>query len=81
MYFVYVLESQKDGSIHIGSTGNVEKRLELHNEGRVQATKNKRPLVLLYQEPYNDKQEAFSRERFYRTPRGKSVLKKKIESK
>jgi len=78
---VYVLQSQKDGIIHIGSTGNVEKRLLAHNAGKVSYTKHKKPWQLIYREEVRDKHRAFSLERFYKTPQGQSILKKKIESK
>ena len=80
MYFVYVLKSQKDETIHIGSTGNVEKRVSAHNNGKVSYTKHKKPWRLIYQEEVRDKHRAFQLERFYKTPQGQSILKKKIES-
>jgi putative endonuclease len=32
-YYVYVLRSLKDGSLHVGYTINIEKRLKEHNQG------------------------------------------------
>ncbi|MBN1415662.1 MAG: GIY-YIG nuclease family protein [Bacteroidales bacterium] len=31
MYYVYILQSQKDGKFSIGSTSDVEARLAFHN--------------------------------------------------
>lgn len=33
--YVYVLESLKDGKRYIGYTGNLKKRLEEHNKGKI----------------------------------------------
>jgi len=33
-YFVYILQSQRDGSYYIGHSNNLEYRLKRHNEGR-----------------------------------------------
>ncbi|MSU73634.1 GIY-YIG nuclease family protein [Candidatus Kaiserbacteria bacterium] len=78
MHFVYVLQSGKDGNLYIGCTGNVDLRLKQHEKGQVRATKGRRPLRLVYKEEYSDKYEAFRKERFYKTPKGKKELREKI---
>ncbi len=78
MYFVYVLKSLKDGNLYIGCTSNIEKRLKYHNDGNVASTKGRRPLLLLFKEDYQDKYEAYKREIYYKTAKGKRELKKKI---
>ena len=35
MFYVYLIQSLSDGSIYIGYTDNIEKRLAQHNDGRV----------------------------------------------
>lgn len=79
MYYLYVLIGKKDRSVVIGCTGNVEKRLEAHNAGKLPGTRNKRPFELVYKEETKDKQAAFRLERFYKTPQGRRILKKKID--
>jgi putative endonuclease len=51
MYIVYILECS-DGTLYIGSTNNLEKRLREHNELKSGAhyTKIRRPVVLKYKE-------------------------------
>ncbi len=34
MYFVYVLQSRKDGGFYIGQTSNLDSRLKAHKLGR-----------------------------------------------
>ncbi len=64
-YFVYILKSLKDGGHYYGSTADIGKRLKSHNSGRVRSTKHRRPLVLHYQEPLDNKTEAIRREHFF----------------
>jgi putative endonuclease len=50
-HFVYILECA-DGSLYVGCTNNLEKRLHEHNHSKSGAhyTKIRRPVVLKYQE-------------------------------
>jgi len=58
MFFVYVLQSLKDGKLYIGHTGNVLKRLARHNSGQVQSTKSRRPFKLIGYKAYKSRNEA-----------------------
>ena len=78
MHFVYVLRSQKDTNLYVGCTADIEKRFRQHQRGEVRSTKSRLPLELVYKEVYADKYEAFRRERFYKTPKGKKELREKI---
>ncbi len=77
LFTVYILKSEKDGKRYVGFTDDVQRRLAEHNLGLVQSTKNRRPLRLIYTENYNTKTEALSREKFFKTGFGRSLLKKK----
>ncbi|RLC05371.1 MAG: GIY-YIG nuclease family protein [Deltaproteobacteria bacterium] len=62
VYYVYILQSLKDGSYYVGSTQDVASRLERHNQGRSLYTKTKRPWKLIYQEGHPDRSSAVKRE-------------------
>ncbi|MGW8185556.1 MAG: GIY-YIG nuclease family protein [Candidatus Moraniibacteriota bacterium] len=47
-FFIYILESLKDGKLYIGQTNNLENRIIRHNSGQVSSTKNRRPLEIIY---------------------------------
>ena len=79
MHKVYVLESKKDSELYIGCTQDIDQRMIYHKTGRVKSTKYRRPLQLIYIESFQDKHRAFNTERFYKTAKGKRVLKKKME--
>lgn len=66
MFATYVLKSQKDGKLYIGSTGNFSLRLKQHNAGLVKSTKNRRPLDLVYREEFGTKKEAQAREKYFK---------------
>jgi putative endonuclease len=61
-YYVYIIKSGRDGSYYVGSTQDVEERLERHNQGRSRYTKAKVPWKLLYYEEHPDKTRALKRE-------------------
>jgi putative endonuclease len=62
MFFVYVLQSQKDGTTYIGKTEHLDKRLKEHNQGKTKSIKHKLPMELVYYEAYLTKRLAGKRE-------------------
>ena len=58
MYYVYVLKSLKDSRYYFGQTKNIEKRVDLHNSGKVMSTKHRRPLVLVGYKAFDTRNEA-----------------------
>lgn len=76
MHYVYVLKSVKDGNLYIGCTKDLTVRLSQHQAGKVKSTKGRLPIELIYKEEYADVYEAFRRECFYKTPKGKKELRK-----
>ena len=69
MYWVYILEcepkdlSQSNHKIvyYVGSTGDLEKRIKQHKDGRSRYTHNKN-VKLVYCETYPDRPSAYQRE-------------------
>lgn len=62
MFFVYILKSLKDKNLYIGSTNDMERRLEEHNSGKNSATKSRTPFKLIYYEAYVSEKDARLRE-------------------
>ena len=77
MYFTYALFSFKNGDIYIGSAENVEKRIALHNTGKVRSTRPYRPWKLLECKEFRTRGEAVRMERFLKTHQQKEILRKK----
>ncbi len=80
MYYTYVLLSQKNGNFYTGFTQNLKLRFEQHNNGKVEPTKDRRPLKLLYYEACLDRDDATQREKYLKTYHGKMFLRKRLKS-
>ena len=79
MFCIYVLKSQKNNKKYVGlTTKNVFLRLQEHNHGTNQWTRNNRPFSLVYYEEYTDESFAKKREKFFKSGNGREVLKKKL---
>jgi len=46
MYFVYILQSEGDKSLYVGTTENVKQRVDEHNSGKAKYSRSKRPYAL-----------------------------------
>jgi len=77
-WFVYALRSLKDNNLYIGISRNPEKRVEIHNKGKTQSTKDRRPFVLIHKESCNSLRGAREREKYYKSGFGREILKKLI---
>lgn len=80
MHYVYILYSEKDGKLYIGSTSDLKKRIEKHKNSYVSATKNRRPLLLIYYESYLTQGDAKRREVFLKGGKGRIELKIQLEN-
>lgn len=79
-FYVYILFSLKDNKLYIGFTSDLKKRFIEHKQGEVVATKNRRPLLLIYYEYFTDMEDAKSRERFLKSGFGRNQLKKELQN-
>ena len=58
MVYTYLLKSLKDGSFYTGITGDINKRLAVHNRGGVKISASKRPYILVFFREHNSYREA-----------------------
>ena len=75
-YYTYVLLSKKDNKFYIGYTKNLKLRFEQHNKGKVQSTKERRPLELIYCEACLNQKDALKREKYLKNTLWENVFKK-----
>ena len=70
MNYTYILKCS-DGSLYTGWTNDLEKRIAAHNAVKgAKYTKSRRPVILVYYEAFETKEEAMQREyRIKRLPR------------
>jgi len=78
-YYVYVLQSKLDRKFYTGMTNNLRERFQSHRYGKVNSTKNRRPLELIYFEGCLFKKDAKEREIYLKTAWGKRYIKNRIK--
>ena len=78
MYYVYVIQSKKDGKWYTGYTNNLRKRLREHKDSKIFSTKSRVPFELIYYEACINKQDAQSREKYLKTGMGKRYLRNRL---
>lgn len=78
MFYVYILQSIKDGNFYIGYSVDLKARFIEHKKGKVFSTKNRRPMILIYYEAYRSEKDARIREKFLKTGKGREFIKKNI---
>lgn len=74
MFYVYVLVNESRTKTYVGSTENLNKRLEEHNAGKVKSSKPYRPYKILYWEEFGTLSEARNRESYYKSTSGRRRL-------
>src|SRR5690554_8034739 len=80
LFYTYILVIHKDLKIYTGCTSDLPSRFEDHQEGRVQSTKHRRPLRLIYFEACLNKDDAYKREKYLKTHYGKLFLRNRLKS-
>jgi putative endonuclease len=79
MFFVYVIESEKDGELYTGSTNDLHRRIKEHNQGLNFSTKGNRPWKYIYYEACLNEQDAKRREHYLKTTQGERLLKRRLK--
>lgn len=74
MYYVYSLRC-KDG-FYVGCTDNLKERIDRHNKGYVPATKDRRPLELVWYMAFKNKYRSFLFEKYLKSGSGRAFIKK-----
>ena len=78
MHYTYVLLSGKDGRLYTGTSADLRARFREHQAGQVRSTSYGRPWRLIYYEACLDGNDAFRRERFLKTGKGKRYLRNRL---
>ena len=74
MFCVYILRSEKTGRRYVGSCEDLAERLRRHNNAESKATRHGVPWLLLHSEKFSSRCAAASKERYYKTGRGRDGL-------
>jgi putative endonuclease len=80
MYYAYVLLSSRDGKWYTGAASDLKARLREHDQGKLTSTRFRRPLQLIYYEACLDGADAYRRERYLKTGKGKRYLRQRLKT-
>lgn len=78
MFYVYLIRSKKDYRWYTGMTGDLRKRLKLHQTEKVMSTKDRGPFELIYYEACVNQKDAYAREKYLKSGMGKRYLKNRL---
>lgn len=73
-FYVYILLC-RDGDFYAGFTTDIKRRLKEHRLGTNVSTRNRLPVELVYFEGHKSKDDAYKREAYFKTTKGKTTLK------
>lgn len=80
MFYVYILQSQKDHRLYMGYTQNLKERFKKHNLGLIRSTKARRPLKLIHYEAFLHQQDATAQEKYFKSGWGDRFIKKILKN-
>ena len=80
MFYVYILESLKDGRFYVGQTDNLIERFQQHQHGSSRSTKGHRPWWMPYYETHPTRREAIRRERELKRKKSAASLRRVVQS-
>jgi putative endonuclease len=79
MYFVYILQSLKDGSYYYGMTSNPENREQRHNNNHESYTRKKGPWRMIWCTPKPTRSEALLLEKKLKNMKSRRRIRQFIE--
>ena len=78
MWYAYILKSDKDGKLYVGSTDDLKRRIGEHNAGQCQSTRQRRPLRLEAYVAVKKESTARDLEKYLKSGSGIATLRKRI---
>jgi putative endonuclease len=81
MWYAYALRSLKDGGLYIGMSSDVERRVMEHNRGYNRSTSSRKPFEMFYWEECGTREKAREREKFFKSGKGRELLRLRLSHK
>jgi len=79
VFFVYILQSQKDRKYYVGHTSDIDRRMKDHNRGKSKSVRNRGPFQLIYKEPFASRLDAIEREKQIKRYKSGDAFKRLIQ--
>ncbi len=80
MFFIYILKSQVANKSYVGHTDDLDRRIKEHNSGKHFYTKRYLPWKIIYNEKFENADEARKREKYLKTTNGRRFMKNIFEN-
>jgi putative endonuclease len=77
VWYVYFLQLS-NGDVYVGSTDDLRRRFDSHQQGHVISTRDHRPVILRSYVAVADEATARSLERYFKSGSGKAFAKKRF---
>ncbi|MSU54731.1 MAG: GIY-YIG nuclease family protein [Candidatus Staskawiczbacteria bacterium] len=78
MFYVYILQSQKDKSKYIGVTSDLKRRFRDHNSNNSTYSSSKSPFVLTWYCAFPDKMKDYAFEKYLKSSSGYAFTNKRF---
>ena len=78
MFYAYVIKSINHDFFYKGHCEDLDVRLEQHNSGQTNSIKPYIPFKMIYFEEFDTREEAITREKYFKSSAGRRYLKKKL---
>jgi len=78
MFYVYILQSEKDSSNYIGVTSDLRKRFRDHNSGNSTYSSSKSPFTLTWYCAFSEKMKAYEFEKYLKSSSGHAFANKRF---
>jgi predicted GIY-YIG superfamily endonuclease len=78
MYYVYILQSEKDKSCYTGFTADLKERIKKHNRKEVNYSSKKAPFELVWFCAFRDKDKAIAFEKYLKIGSGFAFARKHL---
>lgn len=81
MFYLYILQSEKNGHYYIGSAENLKGRLKRHNAGEMKSTRPFIPYRIVYSEKHEALSKARKRESYIKRRKSRKYIESLIKLK
>ena len=78
MFYVYILQSEKDKSFYTGFTTDLDARIKKHNSKEVKYSSTKSPFILVWYCVFTDKSKALAFEKYLKQGSGFAFSRKHL---
>ncbi len=79
MYWVYILYSEKIDKYYIGSTSNLQNRVEFHNSAKNKIwSKRGQPWEIVFEHVFESKKDALKAEKFIKKQKSRKFIQKLV---